>query len=89
VALPALLHAVLRPHAAAAPVVQQSIDIAYPPGPQQQTRGTLLQRRANEWDRQTDGHRAALLFIYHAGSVTIKARKLNKNNMLRSRTTTA
>jgi len=30
--------------AAAAPAVQQSIDISYPSGPQQQTRRTLLQR---------------------------------------------
>jgi len=43
-------------HAAAAPAVQQSIDISYLLGPQQQTRRTLLQR-ANETDRQTDGHR--------------------------------
>jgi len=32
-----LLRAVLRPRAAATPAVQQSIDISYPPGPQQQT----------------------------------------------------
>ena len=43
----------LRPRAAAAPAVQQSIDISYPPGPQQQTRRTLLQR-ANGTDRRTD-----------------------------------
>jgi len=47
-----LLHAVLRPRAAAAPTVQQSIDI-YPPGPEQQTRRTLLQR-ANATNRRTD-----------------------------------
>jgi len=35
--------------AAAAPVVQQSIDVSYPPGPQQQTRRT---------HGQTDRHRA-------------------------------
>jgi len=35
--------------AAAASAVQQSIDIFYPPGPQQQTRRTPLQR-ANETD---------------------------------------
>jgi len=35
-----LLHAVLRPRAAATPAVQQSIDISNPPGPQQQTRRT-------------------------------------------------
>jgi len=51
-----LLRAVLRSRAAATPAVQQSIDISYPPGPQQQTRRTLLQR-ANGTDRQTDGHR--------------------------------
>jgi len=36
----------------AAPAVQQSIDISYPPGPLQQTHRTLLQR-ANWTDRQT------------------------------------
>ena len=50
VALPALA-AVRR--AAATTAVQQSIDISYPPGPQQQTRRTLLQR-TNGIDRQTD-----------------------------------
>jgi len=39
VALPAFAAA---RRAAAAPAVQQSIDISYPPGPQQQTRRTLL-----------------------------------------------
>jgi len=40
--------------AAAAPAVQQSIDISvYTPGPQQQTRRTLLQR-ANGTDKRTD-----------------------------------
>jgi len=38
-----LLCEVLRPRAVAAPAVQQSIDISYPPGTQQQTRRTLLQ----------------------------------------------
>jgi len=33
-------------------------DISYPPGPQQQTRRTLMQW-ANGTDRQTDGHRIA------------------------------
>ena len=42
----------VQPHAAAAPAVQQSIDVSYPPGPQQQTRHMLLQR-ANGMD----GHR--------------------------------
>jgi len=41
-------HLLLRPRAAAraaaAPAVQQSIDISYLPDPQQQTRRTLLQR---------------------------------------------
>jgi len=37
-----LLRAVLRHYAAAAPAVQQSSDISCPPGPQQQTRRTLL-----------------------------------------------
>ena len=48
-----LLRAVLRFRAAAAPAVQQSIDISYPPGPQQQTRCALLQQ-ANRTERQTD-----------------------------------
>jgi len=37
------MRAVMRPRAAAAPAVQQSINIFYPPGPQRQTRRTLLQ----------------------------------------------
>jgi len=42
-----------------APVVQQSIDISYPPDPQQQTRRTLLQRaNGGQTDGRTDGHRA-------------------------------
>jgi len=45
-----LLRAILWPRAAAAPAVQQSNDISYPPRPQQQTRRTLLQR-ANGTDR--------------------------------------
>jgi len=49
-----LLRAVLQPRAAVAPAVQQSTDISYRPGPQQQTRRTLLQR-ANGTDRQADG----------------------------------
>jgi len=53
VALPAI--------AAAAPAVQQSVDISYPPGQRQQTRRTLLQRSTDGTDRQTDrradGHR--------------------------------
>jgi len=53
VALPAFAAAA---HLAAAPAVQQSIDITYTPGPQQQTRRTLLQW-ANGTDRQTDGRR--------------------------------
>jgi len=48
-----LLHVVLQPRAAATPTVQQVIDISYPPGLQQQTRHTLLQR-ANWTDRGTD-----------------------------------
>jgi len=48
-----LMRAVLRPRTAAPPTVQQSIDIHYPPGPQQQTQRTLLQR-ANGTDRETD-----------------------------------
>jgi len=47
----------LRRRAAAdrrSPAVQQSIDISYPPRPQQQTRRTLL-LQVTEWDRQTDG----------------------------------
>jgi len=56
-----LLRAVLRLRAAAAPAVQQAIDISYLPGPQQQTRRTMLQR-ANGTDRQTD-RRTAYRFI--------------------------
>jgi len=41
-----LLHAMLRPPAAVAPAVQQSIDISHQPGRQQQTRRTLLLQRA-------------------------------------------
>jgi len=48
-----LLRVVLRPSAAPAPAVQQSINVTYEPGPQQQTRRTLPQR-ANGTDRQTD-----------------------------------
>jgi len=51
-----LVRAVLRPRAAVATAVQQSIDISTPPSPQQQTRRTLLQR-ANRTDRRRDGHR--------------------------------
>ena len=50
VALPAFAAA---RRAAAAPAVQQSIDISYPPGLQQQTCRTLLQR-ANGTDSRTD-----------------------------------
>jgi len=50
VALPAFAAA---RRAASAPAVQQSIDISYPPGPQQQHYRTLLQQ-ANGTDRQTD-----------------------------------
>jgi len=50
-----LLRAVLRPYAAAAVAldVQQSIDISYPPGTQQQTRRTLLQRAIGTADGRT------------------------------------
>jgi len=68
------MRAVLRPRAAAAPAVQQSIDISYPPGPQQQTRRTLLQRAdgtARRADRQTDGQ-TPYRFIDHA-SRTMRA----------------
>jgi len=54
-------HLLLRRRAAAAPAVQQSIDISYPPGPQQQTRRTLL----SGWIIQTDG-RTSDRFIYPA-----------------------
>jgi len=46
---------VLRPRAAAAPALQQSIDISYPSGPQQQTRRMLLQRK-NGTDGRTPCH---------------------------------
>jgi len=53
-----LLKAVLRLHAGAARAAQQSIDISYWPGPQQQTRRTLLQRanESYETDRRTPYH---------------------------------
>jgi len=44
---------VALPAFAVSPAVQQSIDISYPPGPQQQTRRTLLQR-ANGTEGPTD-----------------------------------
>ena len=50
------------------PLLQQSIDISFPPGPQQQTRRTLLQW-ANGTDRRTDTvpfHRPCS--AYYAGS---------------------
>jgi len=56
--------------AAAAPAVQQSIDICQLPDPQQQTCRTLLQR-ANGTDRRTEGHRtvtSTLLRVLHAES---------------------
>jgi len=43
-----------------AQAVQQSIDISYTPGPQQQTR-TLLQRSIDGTDGRTDGHRTVTL----------------------------
>ena len=43
-------HLLLRPSAAVAPAVQQSIDISCSPGPQQQTRRTLSFRLA--WCRE-------------------------------------
>jgi len=66
VALPAFAAArrAAAPYRCTTPAVQQSIDIVYPPGPQQQTRRTLLQRRANEWDRQTDGRTPCRIIIY-------------------------
>jgi len=43
---------------------QQSLDVICPPGPQQQTRRTLLQRSIDgtdgQTDGQTDGHRTVL-----------------------------
>jgi len=65
-----LLTAVLlQRHCCWAPVVQQSIDISCPPGAQQQTRRTLLQRSIAGTDRETDTvplHRHA---AYYASSV--------------------
>ena len=52
-ALPAFAAAA---HAAATSAVQQSTDIFYQPGPQQQTRRALPQR-TNETYRQTDGRK--------------------------------
>ena len=37
------------------PAVQQSIDTAWPPGPQQQTRRSGMQRPNDATDGQTDG----------------------------------
>jgi len=49
------VNVVLPAFAAAAPAVQQSIDISFPPGPQQQTRRTLLQlANGREKEGQTD-----------------------------------
>jgi len=59
VALPAFAAA---PRAAAAPAEQQSIDISCPPGPQQQTRRTLLQR-SNGADTRTDDGRTQYRFV--------------------------
>ena len=63
-----LLHGMLRPCAAAAPAAQQSIDISYLLGPQQQTCHMLLQR-TNGTDKRTDG-RTSHHFIDYVGSVT-------------------
>ena len=52
--------------------VQQSIDISYPPGPQQQTRCTLLQR-TNGTDRRTyrgNDRRTPYRFIDRSSSTT-------------------
>ena len=62
-----LLRAVLRPRAAAAPAVQQSIDTSRRPGPQQQTRRTLL-HQANGTDGRTDTvpfHRPCSAYMPH------------------------
>jgi len=61
-----VLRAVLQSRAAAAPAVQQSIDISYPPGTQQQTRRTLLQQM-NCTDRRRTPY--VDLAAYYASSV--------------------
>jgi len=58
-----LLRAVLRPRVAAAPAVQQSIDISYLPGPEQQTRRTLLQL-ANGTDGRMDRWTHTVLYRF-------------------------
>jgi len=45
---------VLPPSSLATPAMQQSIDIACPPGPQQQTRSSGNVAVSPCWDRQTD-----------------------------------
>ena len=79
----------LRRRAAAAPAVRQLIDISYRPGPQQQTRRTLLQR-ANGADRRTDtvpSHRSCP--AYHTGSANKKrgvvVRRMDEVNARRAR----
>jgi len=39
------------------PLLQQSINISCPPGPQQQTCSSGFAAVGPYWDRQTDGHR--------------------------------
>ena len=72
--------------AAAAPAVQQSIDISCPPGPQQQTRRRLLQRE-NGTDRQTGGHRTVTYrpcSTYYAKSANNTADARTNNTPLNS-----
>jgi len=69
-----LPRAVLWPRAAAAPAMQQSIDITYPPGPQQQTLRTLLQR-ANGTDKRTDSvpfHKPCSAYYAGSANKTVK-----------------
>jgi len=49
-----LCDVLLRRRCCWAPAVQESIDISCPPGPQQQTRRTLLQRSIGGTDKRTD-----------------------------------
>jgi len=52
-----LLYALLQRGAAAAPTVQQVINVSYLPGCQQQTRRTLSQRANGRQEGRTEGHR--------------------------------
>ena len=61
-----------------APAVQQSIDISCSPGPQQQTRRTLLQRSIDRADRRTDT--VPLHTMRRRGVVVCGVRRMNEVN---------